>query len=242
MSVGVHEMRRKLSLAVLALSLLNCAGRIYGQSANATITGIVQDPQGSSIAQGQIVAVQSDTGLSRQTTSGESGEYTIPDLPIGSYKVTVTAAGFKTSIVPNLVLQVNQTAQLNFKLELGAVSEQISVTAATPLLTTESSSVGTVVENRSIESLALNGRQFWQLVALVPGASYTPGGQGTRTGGGSIRSSSVNVQINGTGFIYNGWLLDGVDITEYEQGGTNFHPNVFALNELKVESANMPAE
>ncbi len=111
-----------------------------------------------------------------------------------------------------------------------------------PLLATETSSVGQVVENRSIEGLALNGRQFWQLVALVPGASYTPGGEGTRTGGSSIRASVVNVQINGTGFIYNGWLLDGTDITEYEQGGTNVQPNVDALSEFKVLSANMPAE
>ncbi len=116
------------------------------------------------------------------------------------------------------------------------------MTSDVPLLATETSSVGQVVENRSIQSLALNGRQFWQLVALVPGASYTPGGQGTRTGGGSIRSSAVNVQINGTGFIYNGWLLDGSDITEYEQGGTNVQPNVDALAEFKVFTANMPAE
>jgi hypothetical protein len=231
-------MKTILRFAILATFL----GVTYGQSTNATITGIVQDPQGSSIAHATIVAVQTNTGQTRQTTSGGSGEYTIPNLPIGAYKVTVTAPGFKTSTVPNIVLQVNQAAQLNFTLEIGAVSEQISVTAAVPLLATETSSVGTVVENRSIESLALNGRQFWQLVSLVPGASYTPGGQGTRTGGGSIRSSAVNVQINGTGFIYNGWLLDGVDITEYEQGGTNVQPNVDALDEFKVESANMPAE
>src|SRR5206468_4995661 len=116
------------------------------------------------------------------------------------------------------------------------------VTAEAPLLATESTSVGQVVENRSVESLALNGRQFWQLVALTPGASYTPGGDRTRTGGSSIRSSAVNVQINGTGFIYNGWLLDGADITEYEQGGTNVQPNVDALSEFKVFTANMPAE
>ena len=74
------------------------------------------------------------------------------------------------------------------------------------------------------------------------GASYTPGGEGSITGGGSLRASVVNVQISGTGFIWNGWLLDGADITEYEQGGTNVQPNVDALAEFKVFSANMPAE
>jgi hypothetical protein len=79
------------------------------------------------------------------------------------------------------------------------------------------------------------------LVAPVPGATYTPGGERTRTGGSSIRSSAVNVQINGTGFTYGGWMLDGVDVTEYEQGGTKVQPNVDPLTEFKVLRANMPA-
>ncbi|MCU1257153.1 MAG: Cna domain protein, partial [Bryobacterales bacterium] len=189
-----------------------------------------------------VAVVQVATGQTRQTATGDTGNYTIPELAIGEYKVTASAAGFKTTVVPSVTLQVNQAAELNLTLEVGAISDQITITSTMPLLSTESSSVGTVVENRAIESLALNGRQFWQLVALVPGASYTPGGDRTRTGGSSIRSSAVNVQINGTGFIYNGWLLDGVDITEYEQGGTNIQPNVDALAEFKVESANMSAE
>jgi len=214
----------------------------FAQSTNATISGVIRDAQGATVPGATIAASQSQTGLSREVRAGNNGYYTLPNLPIGDYRATVTAAGFKTSVVPSLTLQINQTAELNFDLELGAVTDQISVSSDVPLLTTESSSIGTVVENRSIQSLALNGRQFWQLVALVPGASYTPGGDRTRTGGSSIRSSAVNVQINGSGFIYNGWLLDGVDITEYEQGGTNIQPNVDSLAEFKVESANMPAE
>lgn len=215
---------------------------VFGQSTNAVISGVVRDAQRASVPGALVIASQAQTGLAREMQAGANGYYTIPNLPIGEYRVTVRAPGFKTSVIPSLTLQINQNAELDFELELGAVSEQISISSESPLLTTESSSVGTVVENRSIQSLALNGRQFWQLVALVPGASYTPGGDRTRTGGSSIRSSAVNVQINGTGFIYNGWLLDGVDITEYEQGGTNIQPNVDALAEFKVESANMPAE
>jgi hypothetical protein len=236
-------MNRNMSRALFAGVLMMCVSTAaFSQSTNATISGVIRDAQKAAVPAATVTATEPETGMSRQVQTSDNGYYTIPSLPIGSYRVTITAKGFKTSVIPSLTLQINQNAELNIDLELGAVTEQINISSDVPLLTTESSAIGTVVENRSIESLALNGRQFWQLVALVPGASYTPGGDRTRTGGSSIRSSAVNVQINGTGFIYNGWLLDGVDITEYEQGGTNIQPNVDALAEFKVESANMPAE
>ncbi|HEY3835209.1 MAG TPA: TonB-dependent receptor [Bryobacteraceae bacterium] len=220
-----------------------CTGQfVFAQTTTATISGVVRDAQGGGIPSATVTAVQTETGQSRQTTSGPAGDYTIPNLPVGAYRVTAAAAGFKTTLIPSIELQVNQAARIDLNLEVGGIAEQVTVTEQAPLLETESTSVGQVVDTQSIEGIALNGRQFWQLVSLTPGASYTPGGDRTRTGGGSIRSSAVNVQINGTGFIYNGWLLDGTDITEYEQGGTNVQPNVDALMEFKVLSANMPAE
>ncbi len=236
--MGRHMTRM---LAAVGLSVLIATGA-FAQSATATLSGTVSDSQGAVVPQAAVNVIDLATQQTRQTTTGGSGEYTISNLPVSSYRLEATAQGFKKAVYPSITLQVNQTAQLNITLDLGSITEQVNVTSDVPLLATETSSVGQVVENRSIQSLALNGRQFWQLVALVPGASYTPGGQGTRTGGGSIRSSAVNVQINGTGFIYNGWLLDGSDITEYEQGGTNIQPNVDALAEFKVFTANMPAE
>jgi outer membrane receptor protein involved in Fe transport len=228
-------------LSAFALGALFCAAS-FAQTTTATLSGAVRDPQGAIVPNASISVVQVDTGQTRETTSSSSGDYTIPNLPAGKYRITASAPGFKKAVLPSIELQVNQQATLDLLLEVGALAEEVTVTAESPLLATESTSVGQVVETRSIESLALNGRQFWQLVSLTPGASYTPGGDRTRTGGSSIRSSAVNVQINGTGFIYNGWLLDGIDITEYEQGGTNVQPNVDALQEFKVLSANMPAE
>jgi hypothetical protein len=227
---------------VAVLALISLSHWAAAQTTTATISGVVRDPQGGIIPNSSIIVVQIETGQTRQASSGATGDYTIPNLPVGTYRITASAAGFKKTVLPSMTLQVNQEAHIDLLLEVGALSEEVTVTAEAPLLSTESTSVGQVVENRSVESLALNGRQFWQLVALTPGASYTPGGDRTRTGGSSIRSSAVNVQINGTGFIYNGWLLDGTDITEYEQGGTNVQPNVDALEEFKVMSANMPAE
>jgi len=230
---------KKIAL-VLALTL-GTAAHMLAQSANATLSGFVRDSQDAVIPNAKVTALQIATHVIYSAVSSGEGAYTILNLPVGDYKVTAEAPGFKIAVVPLLTLQTAEAASLNLTLPVGAVTEQVVVTDTVPLINTQDTSIGQVVENRSIQSLALNGRQFWQLVALVPGATYTPGGEGTRTGGSSIRSSAVNVQINGTGFIYNGWMLDGVDVTEYEQGGTNVQPNVDALTEFKVLGANMPA-
>ncbi len=228
---------------ILAVSLLaiGCYQSVFGQSTNATLSGIVQDSQGAILPNATVVATEIATGQSHQASSSQGGNYTMPDLPIGDYRVTAAATGFKTLVINSITLHVNQVAQLDLKLQVGAVTDRVVVSAELPLVSTESSSVGQVVENKSIESQPLNGREFWQLVALVPGASYTPVAT-TSGGGGTLRAGSVNVQINGTGSVFNGWLLDGADITEYEQGGTNIQPNVDALSEFKVFTANMPAE
>jgi Carboxypeptidase regulatory-like domain len=231
---------RSFALGILIASAVGLAA--HSQTTNATLAGVVQDPQGAVIPNASIVATQIDTGQSHPTKSGSDGHYIIPNLPIGSYRVTASSTGFKELLIPSVTLQVNQLADVNLKLTIGANTEQVTVSDQAPLISMEDSSVGQVVQQQSIESTPLNGRSFWQLVALVPGASYTPGGQGTQTGGTSLRASVVNVQINGTGAIWNGWLMDGADITEYEQGGTNIQPNVDALSEFKVFSANMPAE
>ena len=236
-------MRQNLAKAIaIAFVTVGLSVSSLGQSTNATLSGTVEDSQGALVPNAAITVMQIDTGQSRSTQSGVDGHYIITDLPIGSYRITASSPGFKTLVVPSVTLQMNQSAVMPLALAVGSATEQITVTTEVPLLNTDTSSVGQVVENQSIESQPLNGRDFWQLVALVPGASYTPGGQGTITGGGSLRASVVNVQIDGTGFIWNGWLMDGADITEYEQGGTNVQPNVDALAEFKVFSANMPAE
>ena len=235
-------MRHSLRAAAIAVLTVISGTWLSGQTTNATLSGVVQDQQSAVIPNATVEAKQIETGQMHSTKSGPDGHYIIPNLPIGRYRISASAPGFKALVIPSMTLQVNQLASVPITLAIGANSEQVTVTEEAPLISTEDSSVGQVVQEQSIESTPLNGRNFWQLVALVPGASYTPGGQGTRTGGSSLRSSVVNVQINGTGFVWNGWLMDGADITEYEQGGTNIQPNVDALSEFKVFSANMPAE
>jgi hypothetical protein len=224
-------------LATLSLTLA-----AHGQTSTASVSGVVRDPSGGIVPGVTVTAKHDSMGQTRQAQTGAAGNYTITNLPIGGYTISASASGFKTTVISGTTLQVNQQAQIDIVLEIGSLAETVSVTEASPLLQTASTTVGQVIENRSIESLALNGRQFWQLVALTPGATYTPGGQTTNTRGTSIRATVVNVDINGSGRIYNSWLLDGADITEYQLGGTNLQPNVDALQEFKVMSADMSAE
>ena len=235
--------KRNLKWIVSAV-ILFLLGSLQGpaQSTNAILSGTVSDSTGAVIPGATIAAKQLATGMQRIATSDAGGAYTIPALPIGAYSVSASAPGFKTVQIASIVLQVNQAAALNLTMTVGAASEQVTVTTELPLVNSQNATLGQVIENRSIESIALNGRQFWQLTALTPGATYTPGGQMTSRGGAGIRSSTVNVQINGTNSVSTGWLLDGSNITDFEAGGTNIQVNVDALQEFKVQSAGAPAE
>ncbi len=199
------KISRVLTLSVLAVGFNFLS---FGQSTNATLSGTVQDPQGALIPRASVVATQIDTAQSRQTTSGDDGHYTIPNLPIGAYRVTVSSPGFKTIVIPSITLQVNQSAELNLKLQVGSATEEVTVTTQAPLLNTETSSVGQVVQNSSIESQPLNGREFWQLVALVPGASYTPGGEGIDYRGQFASRVGRQCPDRWNG-IYLEWMADG---------------------------------
>jgi hypothetical protein len=238
-------MKQRFLLTRFFLVFLLISGSVrftLAQSGNATLSGLVTDPTGAVVPNARVLVIQTGTGQTRNTESSAEGTYSVPALPIGSYSVSVTAQGYKKLVMPSITLQVGQAAELNLKLALGSVSEEVTVTTTLPLVDTQDSGLGQVVENRSIESIALNGRQFWQLAALTPGATYTPGGQQIARGGAGVRSSSVNVNINGVNSTFTGWLLDGFDITDFEAGGTNVQVNVDALDEFKVLSATAPAE
>jgi hypothetical protein len=118
------------------------AAHLSAQESTARLLGTVTDPTGAVIPAANVVARNAATGLERKTTTSESGNYIIPMLPIGQYTVTVDSAGFRTSTITGLTLQVNQDARVDIKLSLGTAAESIEVTAAPPVLVTDNSSVG----------------------------------------------------------------------------------------------------
>jgi hypothetical protein len=227
-------------IALVALLTLHCVPADC--QTNATVVGTTKDSSGAVLPGVQVVIRNLATSIESHAISGNDGEFSIPNLPASHYSITFSKAGFRSSIIPDVELLVAQQAAMDAQLEIGSVNESVTVDTTSPIIETSSSDIGQVVNTTTIEHVPLNGRSFWQLTSLTPGVTYTPGGQGTRTGGSSIRASAVAVNINGGPPNQTGWSLDGAFITEMQGGGTLIQPDVDALQEFKVQSASLPAE
>ncbi len=216
---------------------------LVAQVNTGTIVGTVTDSSGAVVSEANVTAKNIGTGQERSVATGAAGDYSISNLVAARYTITVTHPGFSATTVLNFELQVAQRASVNAVLQVGKTSEKIVVTSSSlQLLTRESSSVGQVIDTKAVSSMPLNGRAFWQLTQLTPGVEYSPGGTGVPTGGGQIRASAVNVNVNGHSPVFTGWYLDGANITEPQIGGTIIQPSVDALLEFKVEGGNMSAQ
>ncbi|MGH9631031.1 MAG: carboxypeptidase-like regulatory domain-containing protein, partial [Bryobacteraceae bacterium] len=143
--------------------------RLTAQTETATLSGIVTDPAGAVIPAAVTQAMHEATGITAQTVSNADGYYMLSGLRPGTYTLTVSAPAFKTLAQTGIVLQVNQAARLDVTLPLGATTEQITVSAETPLLETETSGRGAVIDERKIVELPLNGRDYNLLAQLSPG-------------------------------------------------------------------------
>jgi hypothetical protein len=214
----------------------------WGQVNTATLLGTVKDPSGAAVPNAIVTVRQIETSQTRVVHTDDTGNYTVPNLQVGHYSVAVEAPAFKITSVSNIELQVAQMATVNVVLQVGQVDQSVTVSADLTLMNTVTSTVSQVVDTTAVQNMPLNGRSFWQLTQLTPGASYIPGGQNIPVNGTSIRASAVNVNVNGLPPVWTGWALDGANITESQLGGTAIQPNVDALQEFRVEGANMSAE
>src|SRR5256885_11843112 len=164
---------------VLAI-LLSCAMRSAQAGSTAQISGLVRDTSGGVLPGVDVTATQTATGLKRSTVTQANGSYTLPNLPIGPYRLDVNLPGFKSYVRTGLVLQVNDAPVINVELSLGAVEETVSVQAASPLVETRNTGLGQVMGNERILALPLNGRNPVDLIALTGAAVQLDG-----TAGGS---------------------------------------------------------
>ena len=158
----------KQSLRLLLFAALT-AFSAFSQQGRGTLSGTVQDAQGSAVPGAQVTIRNTGTNFQFRAMTNETGFYTAPTLPVGEYEVTAEAAGFKKTVRSGIVLEVDQRAQVNLMLEVGQVSESIEVVGEAPLVDTGSATVGSVVENRRIQELPLNGRNALALAMLTPG-------------------------------------------------------------------------
>jgi hypothetical protein len=200
------------------------------------IIGTITDSTGARIAGARVVILNELTGASSNTTSREDGSYESIPLRVGDYRVSADLAGFKRTIRDNLVLQIQQTMVVDIVLQLGEVTEEVTVTDEAPLLTVTDATQGQVIDNQKIVDLPLNGRDYNQLALLSAGTNQP--GSGARVGG-----------FSGSGMraTQNNYLLDGVDnnnaqIAYQGRQAEVVKPNVDAIQEFKVMTNAFSAE
>ncbi|MBC7925193.1 MAG: TonB-dependent receptor, partial [Bryobacteraceae bacterium] len=165
------------------------------------------------------------------------GNYIATALAVGTYSVNVTFTGFKQSSVGNVILQVDQQARVDIQLEVGDAATKVEISDTPPLLSTDTSSVGQVIDNKKIVDLPLNGRNFTQLAALTPGVLTTQ-----VTGTSAPLTGSTTVQVGGGQYNKTEFLIDGVSSQEQGLDGVQLLPSVDAVNEFKVHSNSFAAE
>ena len=200
-----------------------------------TITGTITDPSGAVIRKAHVVVRNEGTNAIREAQSNDDGDYTVALLPPGRYRVTVETAGFRRSIIQGVILDVDQTVRVDFALVVGAVSESVDVTETPPIIQEDTSTLGQVVNNRLVQDLPLNERNFLSFALLVPGAALPTQGSQNSTEGGALN-------VNGAREQSNNFLLDGVDNTDPYINQYVALPSVDAIQEFKVESGDYSAE
>lgn len=234
----IRAFRWSKALCLVATLFLACS-RCPAQVASAELSGTVLDASGAVIPGAKISANHVATNTTHATVSGKSGEYVLPALPPGDYTVTVDAPGFRTLVHSGVSLQISQQAKLNLTLEIGQASETVEVTGTPPLLQAQSSSLGTVVNEKLVNQLPLNGRNFVQLATLSPGVNGVGfSASGTIMGGTrpDDRRPASNIFSNGNREGDNNFLYDGIDNNERLTLSIVLRPAVEAVREFKIQT------
>jgi hypothetical protein len=236
----MHSKRIGLFLPLIALAVgLLVSVSAFGQS-TATVQGNITDSKGAVVPNATVVLRNKATSNERTTQSDSNGNYQVAALPVGIYAIEVRANGFKTQVADQVPMQVAQTVVQNFQMEIGAISEQVLITSDAPVIETATTSVGTVINQRTVQEIPLNGRHFVDLGLLIPGSVTPPqngfltaplrgqGSFGLNTAGG--REDTVNFMIN------------GINLNDMAQNQITFQPSINTVQEFKADNSTFSAE
>lgn len=207
-----------------------------------TISGTVTDASGGSVPGAKITLLNVGTNTTQEALTDNSGEYVFTPVRIGKYTLKVEMKGFSTESRPGLILNVQQHMRLDFRLAVGALEETVVIKAPSPMLDSDTSSIGQVIQNKAILELPLNGRDYQQLAVLTSGTVPTGG-----TSPNNITRGAADFSANGARPLHNNFLLDGADNNSYVldlQSGSSqaVAPSIDAMQEFKVQNNNFGAE
>ena len=243
MAIVFHRRAKLGASAWAVLYLLLCwlwTSPLSAQSTNASLTGRVTDSSKGVVPETKVIVINTGTRVHYESVTNETGSYYVTDLPPGTYRIEVEKLGFKVVIKSDIVLHVQDAVEINFEMVPGSASESVTVQAGAPLLDTESSTVGTVVEQRKANELPLNGRNVFNLIELAP--SVVPQGSSTGTPVGVNPFGWGNYQVNGSFGNESAEYLDGQPLNIGYINLPALIPTQDSIQEFKVQTSNLGPE
>ncbi|HMF64278.1 MAG TPA: carboxypeptidase regulatory-like domain-containing protein, partial [Edaphobacter sp.] len=245
--------RKPIILSILAVVFLAlCCPITRAQTITASVNGTVTDSSGAILPNAKVTATNVETGINTETTTNNDGIYNIRFLQIGSYKVTISAAGFGDSTYGPFALETGQNAKIDGKLSIAGTQQKVSVEAeVAPLLNTENPTLATTLDTRAIENIPLVGRNLTAITMFLPGSVSTQPNSfvsnaavsGPLSGNNmSGQASGASVSVNGNRQQANQYLLDGMNVNQTLDDTQGYVPNVDAIAQVQVISANANAE
>jgi hypothetical protein len=233
-------LRNRTALALSIFTMLFASTwRANAQDVTATINGSITDPTGRVVPNANVAAKDLDRGTVWPARTNEAGFYSLSHLPIGRYELRVKVTGFTTAVESPIELQLNQVSAVNVQLIVGSESQTVTVTSEAPLLQTDTTDVGTVIDARTNVSLPLASRNYLQLTLTTPGA-VTPEPAGFQNGQNA--GQVARPEINGNRFTANSYLLDGMDNNDAGSNYVVYSPQPDAIQEVRVITQNAPAD
>src|SRR5947207_68185 len=206
----------------------------------ATVQGTVTDNKGAVIPNATVVVRNRNTSTERTTQTDSDGNYQVAALPVGVYTIEVRVQGFKTQVADSVTLEVAKTIVQNFQMDVGAISEQVLVSSDVPVIETTTTSVGTVINQRTVQEIPLNGRHFVDLGLLIPG-SVTPPQNGFLTaplrGQGSFAINTAGNREDTVNF-----MINGINLNDMVQNQITFQPSINTVQEFKADNSTFSAE
>jgi outer membrane receptor protein involved in Fe transport len=232
---------------ITTIFLLLVCLTVDAQVESGKIVGTVKDASGAIISAAAVTVVETQTNAERKTSTNSQGEYVVTELKPGAYTVKAEQKGFKTAVESSFKLDINQVVRVDFSLVVGSVQEQVIVTTAEPLVESETSSLGQVIDENRVHELPLNGRNFMTLAYLSPGVNIGPASTGST---GNVQQGDIpedergngSIQVNGLWATNNNYLLNGFDNNEQQIGFELIEPPIDAIQEFKVQTNNFGAD
>ena len=244
----MHKRRIILPATVFVLGFFISSAIVWA-SITGSISGIVTDPTGGIVVGAMVTAINTQTGVRAVVHTDKSGFYSFPDLSVGTYDLEVEQKGFKTFHQSRIVIDANSAIKVDVRLELGEVTEKVTVESQAVHVETQSTQMGEVINSQKMTAVPLNGRDFTNLLSLQPGVvpfQYANALQDSnlsdRTVGGSSALNGGNQSINGQRETSNGFMVNGANVEEGKNNGTSIIPNLDSIEEFRIITNNFDAE